>query len=534
MKRLLYILILFCPLAGVAQNTVWNLITNSQVVVCNFEASYDQPYFYHGIWMPAALALMRQDITLRWRNCAASGRSLQGHNEISIPSMGVPHWGNASHQGAEYFGIIEEGGNGGYTPFQVMTNLTNTIQAPLTTFNGSFYTNQPGWCSTSHVFWIGQGDIPGDQADGQTVYRDGNDALTNFFGLHGLPYVDEWNPLYVGGWSNDVVSGANLIRWFPNSHPGPPGQGNMTVNRLLQWGFPTNIYALDLDWNNGLVTSTNHCTATSASKSGNTFTFTFRAGRLGMPIDSPDGVCTNDATEFSDIIPAQANAFMEIWRITNLPVGNYLVTEDGSNTAVVASTVLAGGWNRWLLTNGWEHAQKRAVVNGLYDLIGADHTTLAQHSAGSQGVNGGPDIVNFFSYSGGFFTTNNGPAIIADLNFIETNLDALDIPIHTAAQQTNHTITISYIAPRYVGAIAGNDLPQGQYALLVPTSNDWWHVVYSPGLNPSNYNWKVATATALRGKSNFVDEATEMDGSTIVVHQNNRPALFTLLYGEPL
>lgn len=453
MKRLASFLILALTAIRVEAQTVWSSITNSgktNIVLADLESSYaSQPYFYHDVYMAAALELMLKDYMIRFRTCASSGRSLQGHNEVGIPSLAIPHWANHTNS-AFYIGIIAEDGNGGYSSNTDLIHLTNTLLAPLTTFNGTAYTNQPGWCANNSVLWVGQGPIPGNQNDGQPVYRDENNAVTNLFTLLGRPFVNEWHPLYNGGWSNDVASGTNAIRWFPNSHPGPPGQGDMGVNRLLQLGLPTNVYALDLDWNSGLVSSTNHCTATSPSKATYSFTFTFQADRLGMPFDVLDGICTNDASEFADIIPAFANAFMEIWRITNLPAGNYLVTEDGSNTAVVASTILAAGWNRWRLTAGWEWAQKRSVVTNYYNLIGCDPTTLLQHSAGLQGVNGGPDIVNWYSYAAAYFGNGtNGPALIADMNFISTNLDALDIPIHTAAQPAPHTIVITLMLPRF-------------------------------------------------------------------------------------
>lgn len=445
MKKLLSIFIpqLCAVVAACALN-----FSNDNVLV-NFESSYDtQPYHYHGDYLAALLHLTYPNQTNRWYTASHSGGSIQDANETRLERLGLAHWAHAS----QCWGIVAEDGNGGYSSNTVRIHLTNTLAAPGLFFNGTAYTNEGGAAAGLTIRWIGQGTIPANQSDGQTMYRDGNNAVTNMFAGLGLPYVNEWWPLEFGGWSNDVNNATGFNHWNPDSHPGAPGQLTMGINRAAQLGFPTNVSYLAVDWLAAAVVNTNACAVASVSRSGNVLSFTYKLDRMAMPFDVPDGTITNDCRDAFNLMPPFGNAFTEILQLTNLPVGKYNVTIDGSNVVVLTDAQLESGWNRFTNYAGAEWAQKKEVLGRVRDLNGADRTTLLDHSAGSQGTTGGPDMVNYFSNSQSFWNSGDrGDALIADLATFETSLDTYNALISAAAVQTNHTMTVSLILPRYAG-----------------------------------------------------------------------------------
>lgn len=448
MKWTLTLLFLFVVKAVLA------ITLSNDWVLENFESSYaSNPFHYHEDCLMAGIHSLYPNTPGLWEPATRSGGSIQEANENRLEREGLSAW--ARH--AQRWGITADDGNGSFTQTDFTNQLLFTMAAPGLLFNGTAYTNEGGVSQTFSIHWIGQGPIPQDQADGQTIYRDRDGWITNFFGAAGLPYVEEWWALWNAGWSNDVNSGANLIRWFPSSHPGPPGQLNMTINRAVQLGFPTNISAMTFNFIAGTVSATNACAIASVSRSGNTLTFNYKLDRMAFGWDIPDGTITNDASDFSKIIPSQGNAFTEILQVTNLPAGLYQWNLDGSNVIVLSSAQLATGWNRFTNYSGAEWAQKKEILGRCRDLIGCDRVTLADHSAGQNGPFG-PDIVNKESNAQSFWNAGDrGDTLVADLAPFEASIENnYNARIIAAAVQTNHTATLTLIQPGSGNLNVGN------------------------------------------------------------------------------
>lgn len=527
MKRLLAISFLMLSLRG-----------NSAVIVTTTEINYtldstsygDDPYHLWEHYLATYFYCMYPQFTNHIYSIGNSGDSLEAQYESHQQERGMPLWASFNVASYDFFIATE---NGGYaTTNPVIQWGTNLFNAPPLFWDGTSITNE-GSVVAQTITHLALGAIP-DQTNavpGNLQLDIGCQMLNN---MYGQPSIGLYSNLYIGGWSNyfrlpqgDFHSGG---------HP-PPGYAlDMAGQTVINLGLDTNVGAFTLDWNNQLVAATNKVTIVNPSLVNHVLTFTAHFDRMPMAWDVPDGTITNDASTAFISLPKMATQFTWIVQITNLPPGNYNLAIDGSNVVILTDAQLSAGWNMFAVTNGPLWNQRKAVLNAKRDQQGVDHVTLISHSAGSQGTLGVADMVNFKSNAAQQYGTNGkrGATYITAISSFVGSVQQYDVAIHNAAVQTNHTFTVTYIAPRYVGAIAGNVLPQGQYALAIPTSNDWWHVFYSPGLNPSNYIWKIATSTKFHGKTNFQDEATEVEGSILSWRKEGRPTLFTLLYGEPL
>jgi hypothetical protein len=128
---------------------------------------------------------------------------------------------------------------------------------------------------------------------------------------------------------------------------------------------------------------------------------------------------------------------------------------DGALIFNATDSQLASGVNLFTNKNGWIGAQEQAVQDAICDLYGVDHVTLiTTHDAGSGGIHGVIDQVNYISHENNNYNTLNlrGTNLVAaalgDMGAMRTN----SIFIHTAAIQTNHTFSIMLNQARYAPA----------------------------------------------------------------------------------
>ncbi|HEX4265009.1 MAG TPA: YDG domain-containing protein [Verrucomicrobiae bacterium] len=439
MKRALGILLLgpFLLVSAFA-----SIITNDNTALVLFASSYDvSPDHFFGDYVGSWAALEHPQFTNHWSSASRGGGSLEEANEERLERLGLAHWAHSQRA----IGLIMADDNGGYTSNQVRMQLTNTFTAPASLFNSTAYTNEGGWASTQTVTWIGIGAIPHDSQDGDSGEVGRNDAVTNMCAQVGLQGVDIWNPLWNNGWSNDEARITHYLGFDTGSHPYPSGSlaTGITIARALA-GADTNVSLAAVDWNAAAVVFTNHCIISGVSLAGNVLTFTRHDDRLPMAWDVPDGTITNDTRNAFVAIPQLSNAFWFTIAVTNLPVGNYNVSIDGTQIVTLSSSTLAAGWNMFAGDYSSQYWRQRVKVLSLIRLKnGANPVTLIDHGAGDLGPNG-RDLVNYYSDSQGAWAQGRrGDALISALAIDTAGLDVYDKLIHDAAQPTNHVFTIS-------------------------------------------------------------------------------------------
>lgn len=173
-----------------------------------------------------------------------------------------------------------------------------------------------------------------------------------------------------------------------------------------------------------------------------------------MAWDVPDGHITNDARGAFVAMPQLGNAMNWNLQVTNLPTGTYSVFVDSSNIITLPSAQLASGYNLFTNYNGPWWAQRKAVLAAKRDQEGTDHVTLIDHNAGSGGTLGVGDLVNYQSDSAQEYDTDGlrGSAYVAAMATDISHMRQYDTNIFLTAQQTNHTLVIAEVLPRYAPA----------------------------------------------------------------------------------
>lgn len=471
-----------------------SIITNNNTSLVFFASSYDtSPYHYFGDYLASWVALGHPQFTNHWSSASRSGGSIEDANETRLERLGLAHW----ESGDRAIGLIMGDDDGGYTSNEVVMNLTNTLLAPEYFFNGYAYTNEGGWCSTQSITWVGIGAIPHDSSDGDSGEIARNNAVTNLFTFLDLPCVDMWHPLWTGGWSNDINSGAGLLGFYTGGHPYASGSLTMgiTIAQSLA-DVDTNVSLATIDFSAGGVVCTNHCVISSISENGNSITFTRHDDRLPLAFDVPDGTITNDCRDAFIAMPQLSNAFWFTIAVTNLPAGDYNVNIDGVPVTTLSSSALATGWNMFTDWNSnspyWK--QRVAVLRLVRIKNGTDPVTLIDHSAGELGP-GGWDLVNYQSWAQQFWNEGyRGDALVAALQFISTNLSALDEQISAAAQPTNHVFTI--IPIQTITFPSPGDQTYGIAPItLNATASSGLPVVYSVISGPATVGSNILTIT---------------------------------------
>jgi hypothetical protein len=244
--------------------------------------------------------------------------------------------------------------------------------------------------------------------------------------------------------TNAYANGPNLWLNAPAyDHPGNELQLIWTLTNLRSLGADTNTYTAIIDFNAATVSSTNHCTVTGLSRVGNSLAFTFRADRMAPGFYVPDGTITNDCRGAFTLMPSLGNQFCEILRITNLPAGNYELDLDGSNVVTVTSAQLAAGYNCFTNYSGAFWAQKKKILGLMCDLLDVLRSDASSDAHPADNVL----IQNYESFASARWPTNNFgvDGYIAQMSDRESELQAEDVLIHAAAQQTNHTFTVTQI-----------------------------------------------------------------------------------------
>jgi len=114
------------------------------------------------------------------------------------------------------------------------------------------------------------------------------------------------------------------------------------IKTLIALGAETNIGSITFNWADATA-STNHCTASGISLTGNTLTATVHWDRMPGAWDIPDGAITNDCRNAFVVMPELGNAFQWIVQATNLPAGNYNVFVDRILVDTATSSELIAG-----------------------------------------------------------------------------------------------------------------------------------------------------------------------------------------------
>lgn len=379
-----------------------------------------------------------------------SGGSTQEANENRLERLGLAQWAN----GSQYWGIIWADSNGGYDTNSQASNALNTFTAPGLFYNGHTYTNEGGWAAAhaGQIHWIGGGSIPyaGHNVNGSSEEQI-NNAMTNAatqFGYIGFDIFHKLNTSF--GWTNDIVSGANLRQQTINTPPGAdgehPGASGALAMAIIeaQMEMDTNVNTSIIDLANAVVVSTNHCVITDLSYSNERATFTKLDDSISMPFDSADGTITNDASNGFVLQPALSNAFYEVLKFTNVTLeGNWVLNEDGSNILTVTSADLRGGINLFAVTKGALWAQRKELLGRIRDKMYCDRVTLVNGSAGdSQGQ------VSYDSFAQSFWDSGfRGDALTNQLTARIANLNAKDALIWSASIPTNHVFTLTFQHP---------------------------------------------------------------------------------------
>jgi hypothetical protein len=430
----------FCVLHS-AFATDFNHLTNNTRIV-NFSSSWDaSPYHLYFDYVWSALVNDNPTVTLHINTAAHGGGGIEDA-QIREEKNGIGHWGYQTNGDPiiMFFHTTSNNSN------EVYTNMPLVLQATTNLWNGTIFTNEGGWCATSHLYDVVMGMQPNETSDGDSTYRGGNDAAGVIASNSGVTFVDWWHQL-ITSWSNDFA-GQQLVWSGDPTHPAPAGHLNMAIALLQSIGVETNVWSASVDWS-ATVNATNHCYVSGVSQSGNTLSFTVRLDRMGFAYDVPDATITNDARPAFAIKPEDASAFNETVIVTGLPTANYNLMLDGALIDTASAAQLAAGRNLFTNYNGALWAQKKEVLGRIRDKHGTDRVTLLDHSAGVNGI-WGPDLVNYDSFANSYWATQTerGNKLIADLDPIEATLSLTnDVQINLAAQQTNHTLTISQVLP---------------------------------------------------------------------------------------
>ena len=394
---------------------------------------------------------------ISFRDHSKSGASNLEMATNRLPMYGIPDAG-ASYGKTNGLNIFYVSGNGSYDmdgsydSNSIYGFFKDILQYPTNTYNrfGILSNNwtQPNPQNLYQSIVIG--DIPYNAPDGDPASRDYSNGGRNAALEDGVPFLDTWSNL-LSVVTNAYANGPNL--WWGQylDHPGNELQLVWDLTNLRSLGVDTNTYTAVIDFNSATVSSTNHCTVTGLSRNGNSLTFIFHADRMAPGFYVPDPTQTNDCRGAFALMPSLGNQFCEILRITNLPPGYYELGIDGSNAVTVTAAQLAAGYNNFTNYSGAFWAQKKEILGLLCDLL--DVSRIDASSDAHPGSN--ILLETYESYARTRWPTNvnlTADYYIAQMSDRETELQAEDVLIHAAAQQTNHALTITPVSPPLLSA----------------------------------------------------------------------------------
>jgi hypothetical protein len=384
-----------------------------------------------------------------FRDHSRSGDNNQGMVTQRMPQYGAVDLGLLAGK-TNALEIFYASGNGVYTSNTMYGWFKQILQFPAKVYDqaGNF-TNDPVWTvaqATNHYQAMVIDDLPYYSANGTfggatLFYNAGaNQAATE----GGVFYVPSFQNL-----SNAIVPlypiDTNLFFNGPNfDHPGNAIQGAWALTTCANMSVDSNTFTTVIDFNSAIVRSTNHCTVGSVLKSGSQVTVSaLRADRMAPALYVPDGTTTNDMRGAFALMPQLTNTFCEMLTFTNIPDGTYQIAMDGNYvwTATAANKRLdINLWNNY--TNAFQ-AQGMSVMYLLCDLLDVSRTD--QSNDAHPGDN--RLIERYESYARAVWPTNTlgvtGYIHQPDMVAREQELQAQDVLIHAAAQQTNHNFTIT-------------------------------------------------------------------------------------------
>lgn len=364
-----------------------------------------------------------------------------------VPMYGIPDAGSSygKTNALNIFYVSQNGTigtDGSFDSNSIYGFFKELLQYPTNSYNRVGYlTNDWTQPNPQNLYQsIVIGDIPYNTADGEPEARDYSYGGRSAALEDGVPFVDSWTNL-VSVFTNAYASGTNF--WFnapAYDHPANELQLVWDLTNLRSLRVDTNTYTAVLDFNAGTVSCTNHCTVTGLSRDGNSLSFTFHADRMAPGFYVPDGYITNDCRGAFTLMPSLGNQFCEILRITNLPPGNYELNIDGSNVVTVTSAQLAAGYNGFTNYSGAFWAQKKEILGLMCDLLGYSRSDASTYAPGTN-----VSTQTYESWASARWPTNNAGVddYIAEMSDRESELQAEDVLIHAAAQQTNHVFTVS-------------------------------------------------------------------------------------------
>jgi hypothetical protein len=384
-----------------------------------------------------------------YRDHSRSGASNLEMLTDRVPEYGIPDAGacNGKTNSLNFFYVSANGSpdsDDSYDSNSIYGFFKGLLQYPTNTYN-SFGVLTNDWTEPNAPALFQSvviGGFPYNTPDGGIEARDFSEGGRNAALEDGVPFVDSWSNL-VNVVTNAYFNGPNL--WFnapAYDHPANELQLIWTLTTLRSLGVDTNTYTAVIDFNGAALSSTNHCTVTGLSRNGNSLAFTFHADRMAPGFYVPDGEVTNDCRGAFTLMPSLGSQFCEILRITNLPTGNYALNIDGSNVATVSSAQFDAGYNNFTNYSGPFWAQKKEILGLMCDLLDVLRSDASSDAHPFENVL----IQNYESWARVRWPTNAGVnPYIAVMSDREAELQAEDILIHSAAQQTNHTVTVTLL-----------------------------------------------------------------------------------------
>ena len=395
-----------------------------------------------------------------YRDHSRSGASNLEMLTNRVPEMGLPDAGASQGKtNSLNFFYVSDNGDApffdSYDSNSIYGFFKGLLQYPTNTYTRfGVLTNDWSQPNPQNLYQsIVIGDIAYDTEDGLPAARDYSYGGRSAALEDGVPFVDSWSNL-VAVTTNAFLNGPNLwfnAPWF--DHPGNELQLIWDLTNLRSLGVDTNTYTAVIDFNAAKVSSTNHCVVTALSGNGTNIQFTFHADRMAPGFYVPDGSITNDCRRAFTLMPSLGNQFCEILRITNLPAGTYEIDMDGSNVVTVTSVQLAAGYNNFTNYSGAFWAQKKEILGLMCDML----DVLLSDACTDAHPNDHVLIENYESWARARWPTNKAGVngYITEMSDRESELQAEDVLIHAAVQQTNHIFSVTLTSPQPVVNIGG-------------------------------------------------------------------------------
>jgi hypothetical protein len=480
MKRFLFILLLWVALWLVPERAPAQYVPTNQVNILMTSSSYGMPpYFFWERYNMAWWASMYPQWTNGVYDIGLSGHSWEDDWTNRWEAWVMPYMALAPSP-VEVWIMPEDNGN--YGSNSIVQFGTNFISSPPIWWNGVNKTNE-GSVVTQPVQYYFLGGIIADSED-QTLpasRQAGSTYLNSLLGITDIPLF-----LTVSNkWAQDRVGNRDLGFW-PGAHPYPPGHFAMHAFILRARNVETNVASFVVNFNAGTI-STNHCVVSGITATPIKVSWTLHYDRMPGGIDFLDGVHTNDATKATNEFPELRDWNRWIVQATNLPHGTYIYKNDGEEIFRATDAQLAAGVNQYMITNGWIGRQRYAVLDACCGVMGCDPITMQPtHDAGSFGVHGVWDDINYKSRGGFFFSTQKGQTLVDSMASSVGAMRTNQFFVWQAAQQTNHTASLELIT-----TVVGEEA-----AITMPDDARYYRIMgFSPGsnyvsdLNPPIFQW---------------------------------------------